>query len=105
MKNRFILRQIEKTSNFDANLTSRQYKINLMADFMRVKHENPKLKQSEVANQLGLSSSTLPRYRNDINMLSPYRNNPSTTNKRTKKALNANFVTIHITILTSKDLK
>ena len=59
-----------------------------MADFMRVKYENPKLKQSEIANQLGLSSSTLQRYRNDIDMLSPYRINP---NKRTKKASNTSF--------------
>ena len=30
-----------------------------MADFMRVKDENPKMKQSEIANQLGYSTSTL----------------------------------------------
>ena len=40
-----------------------------MADFLRVKYENPKLKHFEIANQLGYSSSTLQRYRNDINML------------------------------------
>ena len=57
-----------------------------MADFMRVKYENPRMKQSEIANQLDISSSTLPRCRNDINMLSPYRINPNITNKRTKKA-------------------
>ena len=62
-----------------------------MADFMRVKYENPKLKQSEIANQLSLSSSTLQRYRNDISMLSPYRINPNNTNKRTKKAKNTIF--------------
>ena len=44
-----------------------------MADFMRIKCENPKLKQSERANQLGYSANTLQRYRNDVNMLSPYR--------------------------------
>ena len=42
------------------------------------------MKQSERANQLGLSSSTLQRYRNDINMLSLYRINPNNTNKRIK---------------------
>ena len=47
-----------------------------MADFMRIKYENQRLKQSEIANQLNLSSSTLQRYRNDINMLSPYRFKP-----------------------------
>ena len=60
-----------------------------MADLMRVKFENPKLKQSEIANQMGLSSSTLQRYGNDINMLSPHRVNPNNSNTRTKKALNA----------------
>ena len=58
---------------------------------MRIKYENPKMKQSEIANQLGKSSSTLQRYRNDINMLSPYRINPNNTNKRTRKTLNATF--------------
>ena len=42
-----------------------------MADFMRMKNENPKLKQSQIANQQGYSTASLQRYRNDINMLSP----------------------------------
>ena len=91
MNNSFSLQQIQKTSNLDANLISRQYKLILMADFMRVKYENPKMKQSEIANQLGLSSSTVQRYRNDINMLSPYRISVNNNNKRTKKAKNTNF--------------
>ena len=59
MNNTFSLQQIQKTSNLDANLKSRQYKLNLMADFMRMKHENPKLKQSQTAIQRNLSTSTL----------------------------------------------
>ena len=86
MNNSFSLHQIQKTSNLDANLISRQYKLNLMADFMRVKYGNPRMKQSEIANQLGMSSSTVQRYRNDINMLSPYRINPNNVKKRSKKA-------------------
>ena len=62
-----------------------------MADFMRVKYENPKIKQSEIANQLGISSSTIQRYRNDINMLSPYRINPNNTKKQSKKVKNTDF--------------
>ena len=85
MNNSFSLQQTQKTSNLDANLISRQYKLNLMADFMRVKYQNPKMKQSQIANQLGVSSSTLQRYRNDMNMLSPYRINPNNVKKRTKK--------------------
>ena len=81
MNNNFSLQQMQKTSNLDANLISRQYKLNLMADFMKLKYENPRMKQSEIANQLGMSSSTLQRYRNDINMLSPYRISPNNTKK------------------------
>ena len=62
-----------------------------MADFMKVKYEKPKMKQSEIANQLGLFSSTIQRYRNDINMLSTYRINPNNTKKRTEKAKNTDF--------------
>ena len=62
-----------------------------MAGFMKVKYENPKLRQSELANQLGLSSSTLQRYRNDIIMLSPYRIQPNNANKRMKKVRNTKF--------------
>ena len=86
MNNNFSLQQIQKTSNLDANLISRQYKLNLMADFMKVKYENPRMKQSEIANQLGMSASTLQRYRNDINMLSPSRISANNVKKRTKKA-------------------
>ena len=86
MNNKFSLQQIQKTSNLDANLISRQYKLNLMADFMKLKYENPRMRQSEIANQLGMSSSTLQRFRNDINMLSPYRISPNNTKKRSKKA-------------------
>ena len=53
MINTFSLQQISRTSNLDANLLSRQYKLNLMANFLRVKLENPKVKQCEIANQLG----------------------------------------------------
>ena len=62
-----------------------------MADFMRMKYENPKLKQSEIAKQLGYSTSTLQRYRNDINMLSPYRIQPNDTKKQAKKVSNTSF--------------
>ena len=92
MNNNFSLQQIQRTSNLDANLISRQYKLNLMADFMRVKYENPKMKQSEIANELSMSSSTLQRYRNDINMLSPYRTNPNNVKKRPKKVKNTDFI-------------
>ena len=76
-----------------------------MAVFMRMKYENPKLKQSEIANQLGYPTSTLQRYRNDINMLSPYRIQPNTTKNKQKKFQILVLTTTHIVTLMLKDLK
>ena len=75
-----------------------------MADFKRVKNENPEMKQSQIANQIGLSTSTLQNYRNDINMLSPYKINPNNIKKRTKK-LQKLILMIYMKTLTSKDPK
>ena len=105
MNNNFSLQQIQKTSNLDANLISRQYKLNLMADFMTVKYENPRMKQSEIANQLGMSSSTLQRYRNDKNMLSPYRISPNNVKKRSKKAKIDDIGDLKRPQMTSNDAK
>ena len=58
---------------------------------MQIKIESPKMKQSETADQLCYSSSTLQRYTNDINKLSPYRIQPNITNKRTEKTSNTHF--------------
>ena len=45
---------------------------------------NPKFKQSEKARELKISSSTLQRYRIEVNMLSPYRI-PSSLKTNTRK--------------------
>ena len=95
MINSFSLQQISRTGNLDPNLISRQYKLDLMSKFMCIKFEIPKMKQSEIANQLGYSTGTLQKYRNDINMLSPYRIHPSNTNKRVKKGKNTNVTPIN----------
>ena len=105
MNNNFSLQQIQKTSNLETNLISRQYKLNLMADFMKLNYENPRMRQSEIANQLGMSSSTLQRYRNDINMLSPYRISPNNTKKRTKKAKIDDITDLKRPQMTSNDVK
>ena len=105
MNKSFSLKQISRTGNLDSNLISRQRKLNLMADFMRVIYEKPKMKQSEIANQLGYSSSTLQRYRNDINLFSPYRIQPNNTNKQTKNLQMLFLTTFHILTMTLKDLR
>ena len=43
-----------------------------------------------MANQIGYSTSTLQRYRNDINMLSLYKIQPKNTNKQRKKTSKTN---------------
>ena len=79
------LNDINKTANMDPNLITRHYRLRLMNDFMNIKYQNPKMKQSEIASQLKISTSSIQRQRNDINMLSPYRINPNNVKKRSKK--------------------
>ena len=90
MKNTFLQEQISKICNLDSNLMLRQYKVDLMARFMELKSVNPKLNQNQIAKELGFSSITLQRYRNDRKMLSPYRTPPNNTNKRRQKNSNTN---------------
>ena len=87
----FSLQKISRTGNLDPNLISRQYKLDLMSKFMCIEFENPKMKQSEKTNQLGYSTSTLQRYRNDINMLSANRIHPNNTQKRMKNGKKTSF--------------
>ena len=62
----------------------RQYKSDEMAKFMQIKSNNPRIKQSEVAKLLELSSSTIQRYKREIKKLSPYRVPPSKKTNQTK---------------------
>ena len=61
-----------------------------MARSMELKSIDAKLKQSQIAKLLGCSSSTLQRYRQDINMLSPYRNPLFNTSERKQNISNTN---------------
>ena len=79
------LNEINKNSSMDPNTLTKYYKLKLMNDFMNIKYQNPKMTQSEISSQLNMSSSTIKRYRNDINMISPYRNNPKNVKKQQKK--------------------
>ena len=65
--------QRQKTGDLNADLIMKQYKqyMQKMAKFMQIKLRNPKLKQSEIANLLELSSFTVQRYGKEIKMLSP----------------------------------
>ena len=105
MNNIPSLNEINKNSAMDPNMLTKYYKLKIMNDFMYMKYQNPKLKQSELANNLNMSSSTIQRYRNDINMQSPYRINPNITKKRTKKAKIDDIDDLKRPQMTSNDVK
>ena len=72
---------------------------------MNIRYQIPKMTQSEISSQLNMSSSTIKRCRNDINMLSPYRINPNNVKKRPKKAKIDNNDEPKRPQMTSNDLK
>ena len=105
MNNTPSLNEINKNSAMDPNMLTKYYKLKLMNDFMNIKYQNPKMTQSEISSQLNTSSSTIKRYRNDINMLSPYRISPNNVKKRSKKAKIDNNDEPKRSQMTSNDLK
>ena len=78
---------MSKKNNLDSNLKLRQYKQDLWARFLQINSVNRKLKQDQIAKELGCSSSTLKRNRSDINMFSLFRI-PSNGHKRGQKFSN-----------------
>ena len=86
MNNKFTIDQLSKSETIDPNSINRLYKINKMLDFMEIRSINPRLTQKQICNQLGFSDSTIKRYRDDINMVSPYnRNNYKKKKPKTEK--------------------
>ena len=75
MNNKFTIDQLSKSETIDPNSINRLYKINKMLDFMEIRSNNPRLTQKQICNHLGFSDSTIRRYRDDINMDSPYNRN------------------------------
>ena len=72
----FRLEQIAKTADLNVDLILSQYTLHKMAQFLEIKSINAKLKQSEVDRELKISTSTLKRYRREMNMRSHYRITP-----------------------------
>ena len=85
MNNTYSLDQIQKIGDLNADLIMRYNKLDKMANFMEIKANHPRLKQSEIAKLLGLSSSAIQRYRKEIYMISPYRIPPSSKTNHTRK--------------------
>ena len=105
MNNTPSLNEINKNSTMDPNMLTKYYKLKLMNDFMNDKYQNPKMTQSEISSQLNKSPSTIQRYRNDINMISPYRINPNNVKKRSEKAKIDDNGDVKRPQMTSNDLK
>ena len=85
MNNSFSPEQISRTENLDANLILRQHKLDLMARFMEIIPGNPKTNRKEIAKELGYSSFTLQRYRQDIKVQSLFKSKNSKGRQRTSK--------------------
>ena len=96
------MEQTSKTGDANVELILRQHKLDKMAKLLEIKFINPKLKQSEIAKELRISTSALQRYRREINMLSPHRISPNTKNTRKQKTSNTNLDDVK---MTSKDIK
>ena len=60
------------------------------------------MKQTEIANELKKSTSTIQRYRRQLDMLPPYRISPNTNYTRKQKTPNTNLDDVK---MTSNDLK
>ena len=105
MNNTLSLNEVNKNSAMDPNMLTKYYELKLMNDFMNIKYQNPKMTQSEISSQLNMSPSTIQRYRNDINMLSPYKIKPNNVKKRTKKAKIGDNDDLKRPQMTSNDLK
>ena len=84
MNKTFTIDQLSKSETIDPNSINRLYKKNTMLDFMEIRSNNRRMTQKQICDQLGFSDSTLKRYRNDINMNSPYNRN-NYKKKKTKQ--------------------
>ena len=81
--NNFTIDMAAKSENLNSNSILRLYKQNMMLKFMEIESNEPRLTQKQICKQLGFSDSTIKRYRDDIQMESPYnRNNSKKTTKR-----------------------
>ena len=103
MNNSFSLEQTAKTSGLNAESIVRQYKVDKMAKLMEIKSINRKLKQSEIAREVKISSPTLQQNTGEIKMLSSYRIPPSSNTQRRKQKTSNQ--TEHDFKMTSNDRK
>jgi len=74
MLNKIDLVRISNSANINPkSLNPKAYKLQQLALFSTLRAHNPHLRANEIAKQMGTSSTTLRRMRDDVNMSSPYR--------------------------------
>ena len=70
--NDFTIDMASKSETLNSNSIIRLYKQNMFLKIIETKTNEPKLTQKGISKQLGFSDSTIKRYRNDIQIESPY---------------------------------
>ena len=108
--NNTLFRTTSKTGDLNADWIMRQYMLDKMAKFMEIKSINPKIKQSEKARELAISTSTLQRQRRETKMRSPHRilQSQNTNTRKEKTSIHTEHdlkTTSDSFKMTSNDLK
>lgn len=67
------LNELKLLSDLNPENINNAYKTKMIIDFMNIKLEQPNLSQDQICGKLGISSSTIKRIRQDLNVKSPYR--------------------------------
>ena len=75
MINHFTIDQLAKSETVDLTSIKSSYKLQILCKFLEMKSSQPKLTQKHFSKQLDYSDSTIKRYRDDIQMDSPYNKN------------------------------
>ena len=75
MNKRFSYDNMIKSRSIEPSDIIRTFRLDRCCDFMEEKYNSPKLTQKEICNQLGFTDRSIRRYRDDIEMDSPYRIN------------------------------
>jgi len=75
MNNNFNIDQVTKSEILNPNSIKRPYKLKIMCNFMEINSNDLRWTQKQISKQLRYSDSTIKRYRDDINMNSPFNRN------------------------------
>jgi len=88
----YKLKLMKNYNNNSNGLNQRKiFKENYINLFMITKLDNPKLKQQQICDKIGISSSTLKRYMNDLGIKSFYRHDHSVKSKNKTNNNNINL--------------